>query len=433
MKYTQSGITTTKDTPNDAEIISHKLMIRSGMIKKLASGLYTWMPLGLRILKKIENIIREKMNDTNALEILMPAIQPSELWKETGRWEKYGPELLRLTDRHEREFCFGPTHEEIITDIVRNEIKSYKQLPIIYYQIQTKFRDEIRPRFGVMRAREFLMKDAYSFHESEACLNKTYEIMFDTYKRIFEEIGFEFKVVIADNGQIGGSESHEFHVIADNGEDELIFSDKSDYAINAELFPEPPKEGDVSPDGSGKVKIKRGIEVGHIFKLGKNYSHAMNANISNKENKNITITMGCYGIGVSRIAAAAIEQSNDDKGIMWPKSITPFHIVIISIGYSKNEKIKGYSDDVYQKLIACGVDVLLDDRDISPGIMFSDSDLIGVPYKIIVGKQYLENKNLEIKERVSDKTFTISENSNSVQANSNTIEAVLKIIFEKNQ
>ena len=433
MKYTQSGITTTKDTPNDAEIISHKLMIRSGMIKKLASGLYTWMPLGLRILKRIENIIREKMNDTNALEILMPAIQPSELWKETGRWEKYGPELLRLTDRHEREFCFGPTHEEIITDIVRNEIKSYKQLPIIYYQIQTKFRDEIRPRFGVMRAREFLMKDAYSFHESEACLNKTYEIMFDTYKRIFEEIGFEFKVVIADNGQIGGSESHEFHVIADNGEDELIFSDKSDYAINAELFPEPPKEGDVSPDGSGKVKIKRGIEVGHIFKLGKNYSHAMNANISNKENKNITITMGCYGIGVSRIAAAAIEQSHDDKGIIWPKSITPFHIVIISIGYSKNEKIKGYSDDVYQKLMACGVDVLLDDRDISPGIMFSDSDLIGVPYKIIVGKQYLENNNLEIKERASDKTFTISENSNSVQANSNTIEAVLKIIFEKNQ
>ena len=433
MKYTQSGITTTKDTPNDAEIISHKLMIKSGMIKKLASGLYTWMPLGLRILKRIENIIREKMNDTNALEILMPAIQPSELWKETGRWEKYGPELLRLTDRHEREFCFGPTHEEIITDIVRNEIKSYKQLPIIYYQIQTKFRDEIRPRFGVMRAREFLMKDAYSFHESEACLNKTYEIMFDTYKRIFEEIGFEYKVVVADNGQIGGSESHEFHVIADNGEDELIFSDKSDYAINAELFPEPPKEGDVSPDGSGKVKIKRGIEVGHIFKLGKNYSHAMNANISNKENKNITITMGCYGIGVSRIAAAAIEQSHDDKGIIWPKSITPFHIVIISIGYSKNEKIKGYSDDVYQKLIACGVDVLLDDRDISPGIMFSDSDLIGVPYKIIVGKQYLENKNLEIKERVSDKTFTISENSNSVQANSNTIEAVLKIIFEKNQ
>ncbi len=433
MKYTQSGITTTKDTPNDAEIISHKLMIRSGMIRKLASGLYTWMPLGLRILKKIENIIRREMNDANALEILMPAIQPSELWKETGRWEKYGPELLRLSDRHEREFCFGPTHEEIITDIVRNQIKSYKQLPIIYYQIQTKFRDEIRPRFGVMRAREFLMKDAYSFHESETCLNKTYEIMFESYKKIFEEIGFEFKVVNADNGQIGGSESHEFHVIADNGEDELIFSDKSDYAINAELFPEPPKEGDVSPDGTGKVKIKRGIEVGHIFKLGKNYSDAMNATISNKENKNITMTMGCYGIGVSRIAAAAIEQSNDEKGIIWPISIAPFNINIISIGYSKNEKIKDYSHDLYQKLLSNGIDVLIDDRDVSPGIMFSDSDLIGIPYKLIVGKQYLENNNLEIKERLSDKTFTISESSNSVQADSNTVEAVLKIISEKNQ
>ncbi len=433
MKYTQSGITTTKDTPNDAEIISHKLMIRSGMIRKLASGLYTWMPLGLRILKKIEKIIRKEMNDANALEILMPAIQPSELWKETGRWEKYGPELLRLSDRHEREFCFGPTHEEIITDIVRNEIKSYKQLPVTFYQIQTKFRDEIRPRFGVMRAREFLMKDAYSFHESEACLNKTYEIMFESYKKIFEKIGFEFKVVDADNGQIGGSESHEFHVIAENGEDELIFSDKSDYAINAELFPKPPKEGDVSPDGTGKVKIKRGIEVGHIFKLGKNYSDAMNATISNKENKNITMTMGCYGIGVSRIAAAAIEQSNDEKGIIWPTSIAPFSINIISIGYSKNEKIKNYSDNLYQKLLSNGIDVLIDDRDVSPGIMFSDSDLIGVPYKLIVGKQYLENNNLEIKERVSDKTFTISESSNSVQADSNTVEAVLKVIFEKNQ
>jgi len=429
MKYTQSGITTTKDTPNDAEIVSHKLMIRSGMIKKLASGLYTWMPLGLKILKKIENIIREEMNKANALEILMPAIQPSELWKETGRWDKYGPELLRLADRHEREFCFGPTHEEIITDIVRNELKSYKQLPIIYYQIQTKFRDEIRPRFGVMRAREFLMKDAYSFHENESSLDETYKMMFNTYKKIFEEIGFEFKVVIADNGQIGGSESHEFHVIAENGEDELIFSDKSDYAINAELFSEPPKEGDASPDGSGKVKIKRGIEVGHIFKLGKNYSDAMNATISNKDNKNVTMTMGCYGIGVSRIAAAAIEQSNDEKGIMWPSSIAPYQIVIISIGYSKNEKIKDYSDKVYQKLLKSGVDVLLDDRDASPGVMFSDSDLIGIPHKLIIGKKYLENKNLELKKRNSDKTFTISESSNSVQANTSTIEAILKIIL----
>ena len=254
-------------------------------------------------------------------------------------------------------------------------------------------------------------------------------MMFNTYKKIFEEIGFEFKVVVADNGQIGGSESHEFHVIAENGEDELIFSDKSDYAINAELFSEPPKEGDTSPDGLGKVKIKRGIEVGHIFKLGKNYSEAMNATISNKENKNVTITMGCYGIGVSRIAAAAIEQSNDAKGIMWPSRIAPYQIVIISIGYSKNQKIKDYSDEIYQKLLKSGVDVLLDDRDASPGIMFSDSDLIGIPHKLIIGKQYLENKNLELKKRNPDKTFTISESSNSVQANTSTIEAILKIIL----
>ena len=250
MRYSKSGITTIKSAPKDAEITSHILMIRSGMIKKLASGLYTWMPLGLKVLRKIENIIRLEMNKIDALEILMPAIQPSELWKESGRWDKYGPELLRITDRHEREFCFGPTHEEIVTDIARKDIKSYKQLPIIYYQIQTKFRDEIRPRFGVMRAREFLMKDAYSFHENEECLNKTYDIVFNAYKNCFNKIGLEYKVVNADNGQIGGSESHEFHVIADNGEDELIFSDSSDYAINAELFSETPKEGDQCPDGS---------------------------------------------------------------------------------------------------------------------------------------------------------------------------------------
>ena len=255
MKYSKSGIITTKNTPNDAEVISHKLMIRSGMIKKLASGLYTWMPLGLKVLKKIENIIRKEMDSIGALEILMPAIQPAELWIESGRWEKYGPELLRLSDRHEREFCFGPTHEEIITDIARKDIKSYKQLPIIYYQIQTKFRDEIRPRYGIMRAREFLMKDAYSFHENEECLNETYEKMFQSYKNCFNKIGFDFKVVNADNGQIGGSESHEFHVIAENGEDELIFSDTSDYAINAELFSKSPKEGDKSPDGLSLIHI----------------------------------------------------------------------------------------------------------------------------------------------------------------------------------
>mgnify|MGYP001371538338 FL=1 len=428
MRYTKSGITTTKNIPKDAEIISHKLMIRSGMVKKLASGLYTWMPLGLKVLKKIENIIREEMNRADALEILMPAVQPSELWKESGRWDKYGPELLRITDRHEREFCFGPTHEEIITDIARKDINSYKQLPIIYYQIQTKFRDEIRPRFGVMRAREFLMKDAYSFHENEECLNKTYKIMFEAYKNCFNKIGFEYKVVNADNGQIGGSESHEFHVIADNGEDELIFSDSSDYAINAELFTRPPKEGDACPDGSGKVKIKRGIEVGHIFKLGKNYSEAMNASISNKENKNIKMTMGCYGIGVSRIAAAAIEQSNDEKGIIWPKSIAPYLITIISIGYTKNDIVKNYTDSLYEELENNNIEVLLDDRDISPGNMFSDSELIGIPFSVIIGKQFIENNNFEFKDRKFDKTSTINENNNTEKPTKEALKSILKLI-----
>ena len=428
MKFSKSGISTTKNTPNDAEIISHKLMIRSGMIKKLASGIYTWMPLGLKVLKKIENIIRTEMNNVNALEILMPAIQPSELWEESGRWDKYGPELLRLTDRHEREFCFGPTHEEIITDIARKDIKSYKQLPLIYYQIQTKFRDEMRPRFGVMRAREFLMKDAYSFHENEKCLNKTYEIMFQAYKNCFDKIGFEYKVVNADNGQIGGSESHEFHVIADNGEDELIFSDSSDYAINAELFSDPPKEGDICPDGSGKVKIKRGIEVGHIFKLGNNYSHSMNATVLNKNNENIKMIMGCYGIGVSRIAAAAIEQSNDENGIVWPASISPYKITLISIGYTKNNVIKKYTNDLYESLIKNGVEVLLDDRDISPGKMFSDSDLIGIPFKIIIGNKFIEDNILEFKDRKYNKTISISEEKNNKKLSNNSIITLLNLL-----
>jgi prolyl-tRNA synthetase len=428
MKYSRSGIATTKSIPKDAEVISHKLMLKSGMIKKLASGLYTWMPLGLRVLKKIENIIRDEMNEAGALEILMPAVQPSELWKESGRWDKYGPELLRIIDRHDREFCFGPTHEEIITDIARKDLKSYKQLPIIYYQIQTKFRDEIRPRFGVMRAREFLMKDAYSFHENEECLNDTYQKMFQAYKNCFDKIGFEYKVVNADNGQIGGNESHEFHVIADNGEDELIFSDSSDYAINAELFSEPPKEGDKSPDGTGKVKIKRGIEVGHIFKLGESYSKSMDASISNKINKNTTMIMGCYGIGVSRIAAAAIEQSNDEKGIIWPKAISPFELTIVPIGYKKNVAISEYTDSLYKVLKQKNIEVLLDDRDISPGNMFSDSDLIGVPFKIIIGKKFIENGSIEFKCRNLDKTYAINENKNSKTPTDKVLEEVIKLI-----
>ena len=428
MKYSKSGINTTKSVPNDAEIISHILMIRSGMIKKLASGLYTWMPLGLKILRKIENIIRTEMDKIDALELLMPAVQPSELWKESGRWDKYGPELLRIQDRHERDFCFGPTHEEIITDIARKEIKSYKQLPVTYYQIQTKFRDEIRPRFGVMRAREFLMKDAYSFHENEECLNKTYNIIFEAYKKCFDKIGFEYKVVNADNGQIGGSESHEFHVIAENGEDQLIFSDSSDYAINAELFSETPKEGDDCPDGSGKIKIKRGIEVGHIFKLGKNYSESMNAMVANKNNENVKMIMGCYGIGVSRIAAAAIEQSNDKNGIIWPKSIAPFELSIISIGYTKDQKIKNYTDSLYKRLKEIKIDLLLDDRDISPGNMFSDADLIGIPNKLIIGKKLLQDGELEFKNRRLDKTSTIKESENSVEPSKSTLNEIYSLI-----
>ena len=428
MRYSKSGINTTKNIPNDAEIISHILMIRSGMIKKLASGLYTWMPLGLKILRKIENIIRTEMDKIDALELLMPAVQPSELWKESGRWDKYGPELLRIQDRHEREFCFGPTHEEIITDIARKEIKSYKQLPVTYYQIQTKFRDEIRPRFGVMRAREFLMKDAYSFHENEECLNKTYNIIFEAYKKCFDKIGFEYKVVNADNGQIGGSESHEFHVIAENGEDQLIFSDSSDYAINAELFSETPKEGDACPDGSGKIKIKRGIEVGHIFKLGKNYSESMNAMVANKNNENVKMIMGCYGIGVSRIAAAAIEQSNDKNGIIWPKSIAPFELSIISIGYTKEQKIKNYTDSLYKRLKEIKIDLLLDDRDISPGNMFSDADLIGIPNKLIIGRKLLQDGEIEFKNRRLDKTSTIKESENSVEPSKSTLDEIYSLI-----
>ena len=413
MKASHLILGTQRENPADAEIISHQLMIRAGLVRQVSSGIYNWLPIGKKVLQKVENIIRKEMNIAGAQEILMPMVQPASLWEESGRIDQYGQELLVFLDRHENKFCLGPTHEEIITDLCKNLLTSYKQLPVTLYQIQTKFRDEIRPRFGIMRAREFLMKDAYSFHENEECLNETYKIMFEAYKKCFNKIGFEYKVVNADNGQIGGSESHEFHVIAENGEDELIFSDTSDYAINSELFSEPPKEGDKSPDGSGKVKIKRGIEVGHIFKLGKSYSESMKASVSNKDNKNIEMIMGCYGIGVSRIAAAAIEQSHDKDGIIWPKEIAPFKITIVSIGYSKNEIIKIYTDELYNKLKYDNIEVLLDDRDVSPGNMFSDSDLIGIPYKIIIGKQFLNNNNLELKIRNLDKSYTISEKNNT--------------------
>ena len=402
MKLSNLNLITLKNKPSDAEIVSHQLMLRSGMIKKLASGLYTWMPLGYKVLKKIEIIIAKEMDKIGCLRITMPAVQPKELWEESSRWDKYGKELLRINDRHEREFCFGPTHEEVVTDIIRRDIKSYKQLPITLYQIQTKFRDEIRPRFGVMRAREFLMKDAYSFHSTNECLNDFYKIMYESYKNILNYIGLEYKVVSASSGQIGGDESHEFHVIADSGEDELVFSKNSDFAVNAEILKEEKNE---------EFIYKRGIEVGHIFKLGSKYSDALKAKITNQDNNNISIIMGCYGIGVSRMVAASIEQCNDERGIIWPKAIAPYDVAIVPVGYNKNEKIKSFADSIYKKLIENNIQPLLDDRDISAGAIFSDNDLIGTPIQIIIGKKFLDGNEVEIKDRSTNEYIPVSSQS----------------------
>ena len=411
MKLSNLNLITLKNKPSDAEIVSHQLMLRSGMIKKLASGLYTWMPLGYKVLKKIEIIIAKEMDKIGCLRITMPAVQPKELWEESSRWDKYGKELLRINDRHEREFCFGPTHEEVVTDIIRRDIKSYKQLPITLYQIQTKFRDEIRPRFGVMRAREFLMKDAYSFHSTNECLNDFYKIMYESYKNILNYIGLEYKVVSASSGQIGGDESHEFHVIADSGEDELVFSKNSDFAVNAEILKEEKNE---------EFIYKRGIEVGHIFKLGSKYSDALKAKITNQDNNNISIIMGCYGIGVSRMVAASIEQCNDEKGIIWPKAIAPYDVAIVPVGYNKNEKIKSFADSIYKKLIENNIQPLLDDRDISAGAIFSDNDLIGTPIQIIIGKKFLDGNEVEIKDRSTNEYIPVSSQS--------CMETVLKML-----
>ena len=545
MKTSRFHLSTVKETPADAEVISHQLMLRAGLIRRLASGLYTWLPLGLRVLRRVENIVREEMNNAGALEVLMPAVQPSELWQESGRWEQYGPELLRFNDRHQRDFCFGPTHEEVITDLFRREVKSYKQLPINLYQIQTKFRDEIRPRFGVMRAREFLMKDAYSFHIDQASLQQTYDLMFDTYSRIFDRFGLEYRPVAADTGSIGGAASHEFHVLADSGEDAIAFSDSSDFASNVELaeaicndqrpepaadmqsvptpgkhsieeitgfldvsaervlktliaegedgglvalvvrgdhelnaikaeklaavfapfrmadnavirqklgcdigsigpvgldipiyvdraaaavsdfvcganvngkhltgvnwgrdLPEPTVvdirnvvDGDPSPDGQGTLNIVRGIEVGHIFQLGNKYSGAMQASVLDENGKAVITTMGCYGIGVSRVVAAAIEQNHDDAGIIWPRAIAPFELAICPINYGKSDEVKQAADDFYQQCQAAGIDVLLDDRGLRPGAMFSDMELIGIPHRVVFSERGLKAGQCEYRGR----------------------------------
>jgi prolyl-tRNA synthetase len=392
-------ISTLKEAPAEAELISHKLMIRAGLIRRLGSGLYSWMPMGLKILKKIESIIRLEMNKAGAIELLMPAIQPSELWEESERWDAFGPQMLKINDRHDRLFCFGPTHEEVITDIVRKEINSYKQLPVNFYQIQTKFRDEIRPRYGVMRAREFLMKDSYSFHSDNDCLKSTYEKMYKTYSKIFEAIGLNFRAVQADNGAIGGDGSHEFHVLADSGEDELVYSDETDFAANSEVAKNHP---DID-----KLKTCRGIEVGHIFQLGTKYSDAMKAEFIDESGKSKPLLMGCYGIGVSRIVAAAIEQGHDEKGIIFPNSIAPFEVILTPINYDKSEEVKKMTDSIYSELLGLGLDVLLDDRGLRPGVMFSEAELLGIPHRVTISDKTIEANKVEYKKRGAEESELI--------------------------
>ena len=556
MKSSDYLISTVKEAPNDAKIISHQLMIRAGLISKLASGLYSYLPIGLKIIQKVEKIIREEMNKSMALELLMPVAQPAELWQESKRWEEYGPELLRFQDRHERDFCMGPTHEEVITNIAKQYIRSYKQLPINFYQIQTKFRDEIRPRFGVMRSREFIMKDAYSFHMDEESLGETYQVMHQTYCNIFDRLGLDYRPVLADSGAIGGDSSHEFHVLAESGEDAICFSDSSDYAANIERAetlpqgdPDTPSEdlkivktpnvktindvcsllnvkpessiktlvvvgekdnlvaivlrgdhelnevkaskiegikqplqmadedevvkqlgcnfgsigvvnldipifvdyaaaclsdfvcganendkhytgvnwerdvkqitscdlrntveGDPSPDGEGLIEIKRGIEVGHIFQLGTKYSDSMSANVIGEDGRAVNMNMGCYGIGVTRIIAASIEQNHDDRGIIFPKAIAPFELVIVPINYNKSSRVRELADQLYNDCQKNNIDVLLDDRKERPGIMFADSELLGIPHRFVISDTHADNGKIEYKSRAQSEKDEIDFN-----------------------
>lgn len=556
MRASQFFLSTLKEAPAEAELVSHKLMLRAGLIKRIGSGLYTWMPLGLRVLRKVEGIVRDEMNRSGAIELLMPAVVPAELWQETGRWDVFGPQMLKIKDRHQRDFCFGPTHEEVITDVARREIKSYRQLPVNFYQVQTKFRDEIRPRFGVMRAREFVMKDAYSFHADFPSLEQTYQVMHDTYSRIFTRLGLKFRAVAADTGAIGGTGSHEFHVLADSGEDAIAFCPSSDYAANIELaeavspaisrpaptqpmqkvatpgkhsidevcdflkipaektiktllmegrdggvvalllrgdhqlnevkagkllqLAQPPRfasdaqiraaagcnagsvgpvglnatliadravavmndfvcganedghhltgvnfgrdlpelkelldirnvvEGDASPDGKGTLSICRGIEVGHIFQLRTKYSEAMRATYLDEHGKEQVMEMGCYGIGVSRIVAAAIEQGHDEHGIIFPAAIAPFKLAIVPIGMKRSELVRETVEKLYAELTAAGIEVLLDDRDERLGVMFADLELIGIPHRVVIGERGLKEGNVEYQARQDNKPSIIS-------------------------
>ena len=418
MRISDFPIFTLKDIPSEAEIISHKLMIKSGIVRKLSSGLYTWLPLGFRIIAKIKKIIREEMNAIGSTEILMPSIQPAELWKESNRWDEYGPELLRINDRHKREFCFGPTFEEVITDLIRKEVSSYKQLPINLFQISTKFRDEIRPRFGVMRAREFIMKDSYSFHSTEQCLNETYKKYSLAYENIFRRLMLDYTIVEADSGNIGGSESHEFHVIADTGEDDLLI-DESSQGMNIEIAKTRYGGKDLQEIiNKNNLKHIKGIEVGHIFKLGDKYSSKMKAEITTKESKNINLLMGCYGIGVTRIVAAAIEQNNDEKGIIWPTSISPFDVAIIEIDGHKDSSVRNFSNEVYEKIKNLGIDVIYDDRESKLGSKLNDWELIGIPNILIIGSKEVKNRVVTSMKRV---------NPNKVELGIDNISNILKV------
>ena len=406
-------LATQRESPSDADTISHQLMIRAGLIRQVASGIYNWLPTGKLVLNKVEDIVRKNMNQSGALEMLMPMVQPGELWKESGRWQQYGQELLIFKDRNEREFCLGPTHEEVITDLCKKEIRSHKQLPITFYQIQTKFRDEIRPRFGVMRSREFIMKDAYSFDLSVEDMDNSYEVMREAYIKIFDSLGLVYRIVKADSGAIGGSDSEEFHVLADSGEDLLAFSDKSDYAINAELLvksqdDQNPKnlEGKPSPDGKGLLKLKRGIEVGHIFKLGKKYSESLNLKI-NTATGDIFPEMGCYGIGISRIVAAAIEQNHDERGILWPKELAPYQVALVEVNPKKSSEVNSICSTIYNSLVENKIDVLWDDRDQRAGVKFKDMELIGIPVFLIVGKKSIDENQIEVKIRKEDKSTLV--------------------------
>ena len=408
MKASKYPLFTQKNNPSDAEIISHKLMLKAGLVRQQSSGQYSFLPIGYRVLKKIENIIREEMNAIGSAEILMPSVQPSELWEESGRWETYGLELLRLKDRHQRDYCLGPTFEEVITDLVRKDLNSYKQLPINMYQISSKFRDEIRPRFGIMRAREFIMKDAYSFHLNQECLDEWYENYKKAYNKIFTRLQLEYTMVDADSGNIGGSKSNEFHVIADTGEDDLLI-DQDGIGVNYEIAKTKYNSDDIKKIiNENNLVHKKGIEVGHIFKLGDKYSKAMNLSIADVKSKICNIEMGCYGIGVSRIIAAAIEQNHDDKGIVWPETIAPFKIVIIEIDGHKNESVRLYSSELYEKLSAKGVEVILDDRNSKLGNKLNDWELIGVPNIVIVGKSEADTKSLTFKKRGQDDKSSLS-------------------------